>query len=218
MFGGVGTPLTHLLGGGMNAPVTDADFDRLEAFFKTRGSPCLIDLCPLADPSVIDQLCKRGYRVIEFNNLLARVVDDEILPPHPGVEILKVQPAEALEFTRLISRGFSPVDEVDESLVDALSEMSVLGHSFVALVDGMWAGGATAGLEDGTGLFYGDATLSAWRGRGIQSALIHHRLQFLRECGADLAMVTVLPGTASHRNYERAGFRLIYMRVNVSSS
>jgi hypothetical protein len=28
-------------------------------------------------------------------------------------------------------------------------------------------------------------------------------------------MTTVLPGSGSHRNYERAGFQLIYMRVNL---
>jgi len=28
-------------------------------------------------------------------------------------------------------------------------------------------------------------------------------------------MVSVLPGSGSHRNYERAGFELIYMRVNL---
>jgi hypothetical protein len=28
-------------------------------------------------------------------------------------------------------------------------------------------------------------------------------------------MVSVLPGSLSHRNYERAGFELIYTRVNL---
>lgn len=216
MFGGAGSPVTHLMGGGMAGPVTAAEFDRLEEYFRSRGSPCLIDLCPLADLSVLDELMKRGYKVVEFNNLLARKIDAGAPPPPAGIGIRQVESGEAVEFTRLISRGFSPADEVDEPLVDALPAISLLGHSFVAIVEGAWAGGATVGLEDGVALFYGDATRAAWRGLGIQTALIHTRLQFARSRGADLAMATVLPGSASHRNYERAGFRLVYMRVNVS--
>lgn len=217
MFGGVGSPVTHLLGGGVNGPVTEEEFDRLQEFFRRRGSPCLIDLCPLADPSVVEQIFKRGYKVIEFNNLLARVIGDEVPPAPPaGVEIRKVLAEEAREFTTFICRGFSPGDEADPTLVESLSTMPLFGHSFVATVDGEWAGGATTGLEDGVGLLAGDAVRAPFRGRGVQPALIRHRLSFLKEQGADLAMVTVIPGTASHRNYERAGFRLIYMRVNVS--
>ncbi len=33
--------------------------------------------------------------------------------------------------------------------------------------------------------------------------------------GCDLAAATVIPGSASHRNYDRCGFQLVYMRVNV---
>jgi len=53
------------------------------------------------------------------------------------------------------------------------------------------------------------------RGRGFQSALIAERLRQAARNGCDLAMASVLPGSLSHRNYERAGFQLIYMRVNL---
>ena len=72
MFAGVGSPLTHALGIGMNGAVSDEEFDRLEAFFRERGSPSLIDLCPMADLSVIEQVTRRGYKLIEFNNLMLK--------------------------------------------------------------------------------------------------------------------------------------------------
>ena len=66
--------------------------------------------------------------------------------------------------------------------------------------------------------YFGDATLAKFRGRGIQQALIAHRARLTRDAGCDLAVACVVPGSGSHRNYERSGFRLVYMRVNVMRS
>ena len=33
----------------MQGPVTEAELDRIEEFFRSRGAGCIIDLCPLAD-------------------------------------------------------------------------------------------------------------------------------------------------------------------------
>lgn len=63
--------------------------------------------------------------------------------------------------------------------------------------------------------FYGDSTLVEARGHGIQRALIQHRLAHFAPAGCDLAVAVVLPGSGSHRNYERCGFQLVYMRVNL---
>ena len=53
IFAGVGSPMTHALGIGMRPGVSTAEMERLEAFYRERKSACLIDLCPLADDSVI---------------------------------------------------------------------------------------------------------------------------------------------------------------------
>ena len=71
------------------------------------------------------------------------------------------------------------------------------------------------GIRDATALFYGDATLPSARRQGWQSAFIRCRLAAAQQQGSDLAMASVLPGSGSNRNYERAGFQLIYMRVNL---
>ena len=62
---------------------------------------------------------------------------------------------------------------------------------------------------------FGDSTLPEARGRGWQQALIQARLALAAARGCELAGVAVVPGTASNRNYERAGFQLVYMRVNL---
>jgi GNAT superfamily N-acetyltransferase len=64
--------------------------------------------------------------------------------------------------------------------------------------------------------FFGAATLSEHRGRGIQAAFMQERLRLTREAGCDLAVTLTMPGTTSQRNAERAGFRTAYTKVVVS--
>jgi GNAT superfamily N-acetyltransferase len=71
----------------------------------------------------------------------------------------------------------------------------------------VWAGVAS---------LFADATLPSQRGRGIQSALIQHRLAAGRAAGCKLAMAAVQPGSPSHRNYVRAGFQVAYTRAILS--
>ena len=62
----------------------------------------------------------------------------------------------------------------------------------------------------------GAATAPAHRRRGVQTALLAHRLQVAAAEGADLASVFVTPGSGSERNVQRAGFRLAGMRLTFS--
>ena len=64
------------------------------------------------------------------------------------------------------------------------------------------------GIASGVALFYGDATLPSARRKGWQSKLIRARLHAAQREGCDLAVACVLPGSGSHRNYEREGFGL----------
>ena len=81
MFTGVGSPLTQAVGLGMKGPVTEPEMERLEAFFEVRGSPTQIDLCPLADPSMLELLSLRGYRLREFSNMLVRPLRERGIRP-----------------------------------------------------------------------------------------------------------------------------------------
>src|ERR1700719_4480393 len=69
-FAGIGSPLTHAIGLGMNGTVRTAEFDAMEEFFRSRGVPVNLDFCPLADFSFLDLLGQRGYRIVECNNVL----------------------------------------------------------------------------------------------------------------------------------------------------
>jgi hypothetical protein len=213
IFSGVGSPMTHAVGLGMQRAIPEAELERMEGFFRDRNSACLIDLCPLADASMLAFIQSRPYRVIELNNVLARriVPDEEIVT---DARVRTVGPGEMEEFSRLILRGFSESMPFSEEMVKTMSATLAPSRSWLA-GDPTPEAGAAMGVQRGAALFYGDATLTSGRRKGWQLKLIQTRLAAAQREGCDLAMVSVLPGSGSHRNYERAGFELIYMRVNL---
>lgn len=214
IFAGAGSPMTHAVGIGMRGHVPNSELERMEAFFRDRNSACLIDLCPLADQSVIAFVQSRPYRLIEFNNVLVRrILPDEEISNEEHVR--PIGPDEVEHVSRLILAGFSDGMPVNEEMVQTMS--ATLGPSRAWIAgDTQPEAAAAMGIQNGVALLYGDATLPAGRRKGWQLKLIRVRLLAAQRDGCDLAVVTVLPGTASHRNYERAGFQLIYMRVNLT--
>jgi hypothetical protein len=68
-------------------------------------------------------------------------------------------------------------------------------------------------LNGDVALLAGASTIPASRKQGAQLALLHARLRFAAERGAQLAMMVALPGSGSQRNAERQGFRTCYTRT-----
>lgn len=217
IFGGVGSPMTHALGIGMQAEIDVVEFDRMEEFFTSRGAAPAIDLCPLAHERVQQLVMERRYRIVEFNNVLARrvTVDDAAIAAAANIAIVESDGATYDRWCRMVMRGFLHGAEVTDDMVATMSGTGEVSDCFFAQIEGTDAGGPAMGVRDGVAALYGDSTLPESRGAGVQTELIRHRLAVAAARGCDLAMASVIPGSQSHRNYERAGFELIYMRVNV---
>jgi GNAT superfamily N-acetyltransferase len=216
IFTGLGSPMTHAMGIGMSGVVPQEELERLESFYRERGSSCLIDLCPMANDSVIAFVQNRPYRVVEFNNVLVRAVSPK--EEFPSDDAFRSATAgERGLWARTISEGFSEYMPVTDEQIQFLASIS---RDTVCLLgmdsSGGVIGGAGLAIQDRTALFIGDAVLPGFRRQGWQTRLIRERLAIAHRSGCDLATVSVLPGSASHRNYERAGFQLLYMRVNLS--
>lgn len=213
IFAGEGSPLTHTLGAGMDpAAATSSEFDRMEQFYFDRGSDCLIDLCPMADPGVIEQITARGYQVIEFNNVMARplLLYDTRFQAPAALSVRQINAGETGAWCHTVARGFTGLDSPPEEMTSMMSTICDFGHAFLAA-----GGGAAMSVQRSVALLYGDATVPEARGKGVQSALIRARLAAAASLGAEFAAACVIPGSGSHRNYERAGFQLVYMRVNL---
>jgi ribosomal protein S18 acetylase RimI-like enzyme len=84
---------------------------------------------------------------------------------------------------------------------------------YVALRDGVMAGGASVRMAEGVAQLTGAATAPAHRRRGVQSALLAARLADAAAAGCDVAVVTAQPASRSQQNVQRRGFDLLYTRA-----
>ncbi len=83
---------------------------------------------------------------------------------------------------------------------------------YLAELDGVPAAAAALIIEDGIGCLTAASTLSAFRGRGCQTALIRRRISDAAAAGCrEVCSLTANP--ASRRNLERAGLELAYAKT-----
>jgi hypothetical protein len=214
VFAGAESPTTEAIGIGLNGPVSPAEIDRLESFFRSRAARVSIDLCPLADPGLVGQLSSRSYRPAEFNNVLVqRIAGAEYEPAQRARRIL---PEEAELWCRTVGLGFFEQPELTEEEMDvgrAICSMPGALCYRAAAEDGQACAGGAMALHQRLATLFADSTMVPYRRRGFQRELIAARLQEALGQGCDLAAATVAPGSASQRNYERAGFQIAYTKV-----
>ncbi len=217
MYDGVSSPLTQTFGLGLFDPITAAELDRIEEFFRRRGAPVFHEVSPLADPQVLPLLNERGYRPIELTSVLYRPIGEE-LPVKPGNEAVRVRPT-GLEDWKLwaatAAQGWNEFPEVSE-LMFGLGEITAKrsdGLCFLAELNGQAIATGVLILHEGVALLGGASTIPEGRRQGAQLALLESRLRYAAENGCDLAMMCALPGSASQRNAERQGFRIAYTRI-----
>jgi GNAT superfamily N-acetyltransferase len=212
---GEGFPVNRVTALGLAGPVAESDLVRIEAAFVSRGLEPAVDLSPADHPSLQALLEVRGYRVDQRTRVFA--MDPAELadaPDPPGVRIERVSASNAGEFEFVVARGFRDMDDGDPGLpARTFSRVVALGRrgpGFLARVEGEPAGGGVVGIRERTAGLYGASTLPRFRGRGVQSALLRHRVRLARAEGCDLAYVRTNPDTGSERNVRRAGFRFVY--------
>lgn len=238
---GPGSPMNVAVGLGMDGPVTDADLEEVEEFYFSREAESVVTVCPLADESLWDVLGRRGYVVTEFEHVLARELRERrggrqnrrrgpgvlgvaatadcfatsLAEAPPGVVVRACTAEERELWSRLVARGFAdggPPGQADLEVgaVMAARENAVL---VMAWVDGEPAGTGALVIDGGAGWLSADTTLPQFRRRGVQQAVQTYRLQLARQAGCDLAVTESAPGSASQRNMERLGFRIVFTHV-----
>ena len=167
IFGGVDSPMTHALGIGMRGPATEPEFEAMERFFIERESPVLIDLCPLAHESVQQMVRERGYRIIEFNNVMVlRITGD--LPLPAGIEVRPIERGEEIRnpvtrIRRCVSRGLTK-DQREDGL-PSLERLNLMGWMAVPnLLSQVHRRGAIHNADHDDWPRFGKACLSGpWR-------------------------------------------------------
>ena len=216
VYGGAGIPVNRAIGLGMHGPVTADDLDRVEHFYTERGTDCAVDLCPLADPSLLRLLQTRGYYVRGWMSMLFLPLPNASASAmNPAIRVTRATPEQAEHWLVTSARGFDETDEVSDSTLRVITPNFTApnAHCYFA-----WMGDTpigTGGMYPHQGVVElgGASTLVAYRQQGAQSALIQRRLADAHALGCDLAAVLTSPGSASQRNMQRRGFELAYTRA-----
>jgi ribosomal protein S18 acetylase RimI-like enzyme len=84
---------------------------------------------------------------------------------------------------------------------------------YLARVDGRPAAAAILFVHAGVGYFADAATDPAFRSRGIHAALLRRRWRDASAAGVDFVCSGADFLSTSHRNMERAGMRLLFLRA-----
>ena len=223
IFAGVGSPIGRVTGAGFDGPVTAADLDRIDEFYRAKGAPSQVDVCPLTDSSLLELLKERNYTLFELNNVLYRRLDRaESFPSFNGAAIRPGRKEEAWQFADVVGRSFFPDGNSPFDMAQTMSPLFQMDGAltFVAEVDGKMAACA-AGLvipEHGIVALFGAGTLSEYRRRGLQTALLQARMSVAAKAGCEFAVIVTQGGTTSQRNAERLGFRVAYSKATMLQS
>ena len=232
-FYGPSDPINSVKGVGLNGPVNADEWSAVELLFHESGSPVVVDLCPFADGSFTAMLSERGYTIAAFETVTFRSLLDP-LPGSPAMQseielkVVSLSDGDAIAaWGRVVDVGFADGGEPMRFTVDiarvrahmAAREGGSRPSMLLATVRGEPAGGAALSITDVGDLriahMSGAAVLPQFRKRGIQSALTSARLRIARDAGVQYAKLDVIAGSVSHRNAERAGFRVAYTRPQV---
>jgi GNAT superfamily N-acetyltransferase len=224
VFAEDGSPLNKVVGLGFAGAPDAAALAEVERAHAARGAPVQVELAHLVDPDIAAALCDRGYRVESFENVLGRTLDALPAPvAAPGVEVRRAGPDEFDEWLAVVADAVAEPDTEGvpwreefprEVYENAERDFTATGvDHYLALRDGVPAGGAGLRTSGGVAQFAGAATAPAHRRRGIQSAFLAARLADAAAAGCDVAVVTVQPGSRSEQNAHRQGFDLLYTRA-----
>ncbi|MDP2292802.1 MAG: GNAT family N-acetyltransferase [Actinomycetota bacterium] len=211
---GPGRYVNRAMGVGLGGTAAGEVVDAIDAFYAEHHMAPSLELSPWTDEAIIRLLGARGYRTERFRNVYVAALPVAARPiTHHPIERLTVATAAAR--TAMLA-GDAPVGSDARRISDEMCATAAMlpdPHDFVAVVDGEPVACGSLNVADGVGWVGGAATFPAYRGRGLQTALLDHRLRLAHQLGCELAAATALPDGQSASNLVACGFRLLYTQA-----
>jgi GNAT superfamily N-acetyltransferase len=216
---GIDAPMfNRAMGAGVLGFTTRDEIRELAERFAREGSPrAFIQVTPGAAPAQIrDWLAAEGF---VLHNRWARLWRSTDAPPPPngGVRIERVGRERAETFGKIFAAGF----KLEGPVVDWTAGLVGLPRwrHYLAYLGDEPVGTAAMMPDDRFAWFGSAATLETARRKGVQSALLAHRLTEAARLGCAYAVLETaedLPDkpAPSFRNTTRLGFQLAYHREN----
>lgn len=222
-------PFNKVAGVGFEGVPAAEALDALEREFRDRHAPLQFEVSTLADPELFRALTRRGYELVGFENVLGidlRRLNVDVAHAYSGIDVKRAEADESHVWLDVVATGFMTPDvfdgpasheaQIPRDVLERVFSDTIAASGFeryLARVDGELAGGASFRIQDGVAQLSGAATLPQHRRKGVQTALLRHRLLEAVRRGCDVAVVTTQPGSKSQENVQQAGFALLYARA-----
>jgi hypothetical protein len=210
-FAGEGSPLTQAIGA-----LTAEHLQAIQTFYRGRATTWEAVLTPFSGPEALQRVIDLGGKAMGWESVLYRQTSDPLpdWQPAPEITVVEVDQRDLALWIDVSTTGFfrDEADEVGVTLGRILAKARNI-RRYLGLWNGEPAGAASLTPGCGIGFLGGMSTLSPYRGRGIQTALLRRRLEDTK-AEADLAIIGARQGTSSHRNAERLGFRIAYPQLS----
>jgi GNAT superfamily N-acetyltransferase len=194
--------------------LSPAGLDQIEQFFTTRGLPSMIEVSSWANTATVAALAARQYTSQWFRGMYAIV--PEAQPADETVTIEEITDDTLDTWMNVLAEGNQVTgDDARRTSDEFASANRSMADStdFLAFIDGNAVGSGSLQVIDGIGWVGGAATLPSHRGRGVQTALLRHRLHLAARLGCELVAATAIPSGASARNMHRLGFTHVQTQV-----
>ncbi len=227
VLSGPGLFVNRVIAAGIDRPVSAADLDELERRCATIGVPACVEVTPATTEQTRELLRRRGYRP-ERRVAALRVEpeafdgagEDERRPDDGSIVIERADQGQLAVWQELAAAGWGHDEPADRRASDAYARAASIidGAGFVlarSADDGRPLGCASATIRGRVATLGGMSTIPSERRRGVQSALIRHRLGLVHAAGCDLVTSSTRPGSASERNLLRHGFVRSHVTVEM---
>lgn len=208
LFAGEGSPLTQIIEFGFQNE--DASVEEMIDFYSGRCEDWEVAVNPFTHRIVLKRLGDAGFRVTEFDSVLARIAGPMEVPGDLEIEVVE---GDRTEWMLTMDQGFSGADNPPpepSEIARAMANVDCARH-YLVRVEGRPAGGASLMQIGDVAHIAGASTLKHFRGLGIQSALLARRLS--DAAPGSLALMGATTGSVSHRNTQRSGFETLYNKV-----
>lgn len=196
-------------------PGDESSFESVLRWYYDNSVRPQIEVVPgLADVAMLRELARLGYEPSGFHASLITSLRD-YSPPKCDVEVECVRDAATFgEFLDAYVAGWGiPASQHDQFKRNVRSWLKEPGWSlFVGHVGGKPAAEGILYVQDGVAYLADASTDPAFRGRGLHAAMLHARLAAAAAMGGELAFSGAAFLSQSHRNMERAGMKLQFVR------
>ncbi len=218
VISGSGMYVNRAMAVGIYQEISSADIDSIVSISHSAGVEPSFEVTPFTLPSTVELLRRYGFVHDPLRDTTAsarQIPGPEIAAPDDIVVRPIISETDLAFWQEVSAAGWEHTSLERRAASDLFSAAAYVNDR-----DGMVVafdaendypvGCASVTIRDGIATLGGMSTVTAHRRRGVQAALIRHRLQFASKNGCDMAASTAATNGDSQRNLSRHGFAALF--------